>query len=431
MEAVSKYALYKYRRNLLLDTLREENPETDKGVLLLFAGFEIDDRYLFRQESSFYYLTGITEPGVVLLSYFDGREVLYIPTYSSKRETWVSNALRTDSVTATALGVSEIRHLGLPAAGYSLTPFIDQNIYFNLLSDLSNFIKYKEALIFAFKNKTSKYISQIQILEYLSHQLPGFSQVTHDCSYLVHELRKAKDDYELDCLNKAAHITTLAHEAAAASIAPGKYEQEVVAMIESIFTVTGATRPAFPSIVASGKNSTILHYTDRDKELKDGDLVVVDIGSEFKYYASDITRTYPVSGKFTPRQKEVYNIVLDTQKYVESLAAPGMYLNNPEKQDKSLHHLAVSYLKKRGYDKYFMHGIGHFLGLDVHDVGEVNLPLEEGNVITIEPGIYISEENIGIRIEDDYVIVEGGCLPLNEQAPKTVDEIESVMAGHE
>ncbi|MCK4264944.1 aminopeptidase P family protein [Candidatus Babeliales bacterium] len=426
----SEYAIYRHRRDALIEILRDENPEVVEGALIVFAGFEQDDRNLFRQESSFYYLTGVKEPGSVLVSYFDGSDVLYLPVYSGKREQWVTSALKHDETSAGIIQVDEIKHLGLPQRGYSLNSFVGQNTYFNLLNDLSQFLHNPEAQVFTFKDKTTpRYIYQMHAFDYLSSQLPALSKATHDCSYIVHELRKCKDDYEIDCMHKAAQITSLAHNAAAATILPGKTEREVQAMVESIFTVTGASRPAFPSIIASGKNSTILHYTDRNKELKEGDLVVVDIGSEFNYYASDITRTYPVSGKFTSRQKEIYDIVLNTQSYIESIAAPGMYLNNPEKSDKSLHHLAIEYLKKAGgYDKYFVHNIGHFLGLDVHDVGDISLPLEEGHVITIEPGIYIPEESIGIRIEDDYVIIDGGCLPLSGQLSKTTEEIESLMA---
>jgi Xaa-Pro aminopeptidase len=140
-----------------------------------------------------------------------------------------------------------------------------------------------------------------------------------------------------------------------------------------------------------------------------------------------LTRTYPVSGTFSKRQKELYQIVLDTQKYVASLAKPGMWLKNKDKVDQSLHHLAVKFLAKHGYDKYFPHGIGHFLGLEVHDVGDSSVPLHEGDVITIEPGIYIPEENIGIRIEDNYWITKDGAVCLSENVFKEVEEIEEVL----
>ncbi len=186
-------------------------------------------------------------------------------------------------------------------------------------------------------------------------------------------------------------------------------------------------RAAFPSIVATGKNATILHYTLNNAQLKNGDLVIIDIGAEYDYYAADITRTYPVSGFFTKRQREVYDLVLEAQEYIAALAKPGMWLSNKDEQDKSLNHLAKKYLEERGYGKFFPHGIGHFLGLDVHDVGDAKQPLESGDVITIEPGIYIPEESLGVRIEDDYWIVEDGAMCLSEYIPKQAKEIEQMM----
>jgi Xaa-Pro aminopeptidase len=186
-------------------------------------------------------------------------------------------------------------------------------------------------------------------------------------------------------------------------------------------------RPAFPSIVASGKNGTVLHYNENKGALKDGELVVIDIGAELENYCADLTRTYPVSGSFTKRQKELYTLVLETQTYVAEQAKPGIWLKNPDKPDQSLHHLAYKFLEKRGYAKYFPHGIGHYLGLDVHDVGSYSEPLHEGDVITIEPGIYIPEESIGIRIEDNYWITKNGSVCLSENLPKEVEDIEMFM----
>ena len=186
-------------------------------------------------------------------------------------------------------------------------------------------------------------------------------------------------------------------------------------------------RTSFPSIVAGGKNSTVLHYHENSGTLRNGDLVVVDIGAEYNNYCADLTRTYPVSGTFSKRQKEIYEVVLATQEYIASRAKPGMWLKNKDNVEQSLHHLAVKFLAQSGYDKYFPHGIGHFLGLDVHDVGDYTVPLQEGDVITIEPGIYIAEESIGIRIEDNYWITKDGAVCLSENLPKEVEDIEGFM----
>lgn len=161
--------------------------------------------------------------------------------------------------------------------------------------------------------------------------------------------------------------------------------------------------------------------------LKNGQLIVVDIGAEIDHYCADLTRTYPVGGTFTKRQKELYTIVLECQELVASKAKPGMWLSNKEKPEQSLHHIAKKFLDERGYGKYFIHGIGHFLGIDVHDVGDVREPLRDGDVFTIEPGIYIPEENIGIRIEDNYWMVKDGVVCLSESLPKKPEDIEALM----
>ena len=234
-----------------------------------------------------------------------------------------------------------------------------------------------------------------------------------DVSGVVHKSRRVKEDHEINLIYKAAQITSLAIQSAAKSIESGKHEFQIQAVIEYIFRETAAAVPAFPSIIATGKNTTILHSSDRNTKLHADDLVVIDIGAEYGNYASDLTRTFPVGGKFSVRQKEVYDIVLQTQKHIESLAVPGMYLNNPKLPEKSLQHQAVKFLEKYGYSKYFVHGIGHFLGLDVHDVGSGDIPLQPGDVFTIEPGIYIPQENIGIRIEDDYAMADDGVVCLS------------------
>ena len=173
----------------------------------------------------------------------------------------------------------------------------------------------------------------------------------------------------------------------------------------------------------------MLHYCHNNKQMKKGDLVVVDVGAEINYYCADITRTYPVSGTFSDRQREVYTTVLEAQEYIASLAAPGYWLCNNDNPTKSLQHLTVAFLKERGYEKYFPHGIGHFLGIDVHDVGDRSEPLKEGDVITIEPGIYIPQERLGVRIEDNYWITAKGAVCMSDELPRDSYEIEEMMKG--
>jgi Xaa-Pro aminopeptidase len=266
------------------------------------------------------------------------------------------------------------------------------------------------------------------LIDKLHEWIPGFGDKIIDVTYLVEEARRIKDEYEIGLIHNATQLTMIAQEAAAKFITPEKYEYEVQALVEYVFQSVAGAVPAFPSIVATGKNTTVLHCTDRTHQLKEGDLVVVDIGAEYGNYAADITRTYPVSGVFTDRQRMIYQVVLETQAYTESIVVPGMFVRNDKQPEKSLHHHAVKFLQKAGYDKYFYHGVSHFLGLDVHDVGSFDMPLAVGDVFTIEPGIYIPEENIGVRIEDDYVLVDDGVVCLSNDLVKAPADIEALIA---
>jgi Xaa-Pro aminopeptidase len=192
----------------------------------------------------------------------------------------------------------------------------------------------------------------------------------------------------------------------------------------------GADRVGFPSIVGSGPNSTILHYDVNRRQMQDGDLVVLDLGAEYGQYTADVTRTIPVNGKFTARQKELYNLVLGTQQAVIEAVKPGVTV-------RGLSIFAREYMQAHSGDmcgaegcaRYFIHGLSHWLGMRVHDVGDYNMPLQPGMVFTVEPGIYISEEALGIRIEDDVVVTPEGCEVLSGSAPKTIEDIENLMRG--
>jgi Xaa-Pro aminopeptidase len=232
--------------------------------------------------------------------------------------------------------------------------------------------------------------------------------------------RIKKSATELALLEKTVNITLAGHEAAARTIAPGVWEYQVEAALEFEFRNRGAERPSFPSIVGSGPNSTILHYNASTRQMKAGDLVVVDIGAEYSGYAGDVTRTYPVSGKFTPRQREIYQIVLDAQKEALTKVKPGATLQE-------IHRAALAYIQSRGYAEQFPHGTSHYIGLYVHDVGNPRQPLEPGMALTVEPGIYIDREELGVRIEDDVVVTETGYRMLST-FPREIDEIEALMA---
>lgn len=418
---------FKERRKKLIHLVQQQHGMHEgSGAIVLFAGFE-HEHLRFRQESSFYYFTGVQEPGVVLVLDLEGTATLFIPNHGGNRTVWMSSGLEVTEESAHAAGVDKIEYLGQQCDGYQLYPFFSAQGHEKLLKVLGHALQKKQPL-FTLKPQTAYgYVEQRFVLNRLNLFLPGIADAMTDISPLVARMRRVKSVSEIDCLFKAIEITVMAHEGAAQVIEAGKVESQVQAAIEYIFIEAGAQRPAFPTIVGSGSNSTVLHYNLNKDVMRNADVVVVDIGAEYENYCADLTRTYPVSGKFSPRQQELYNIVLDTQEYIADIAKPGYWLSNKEHPDKSLNHLAREFLKDRGYAQYFHHGIGHFLGLDVHDVGDPLEPLQDGDVITIEPGIYISEERIGIRIEDNYWIVKGAAVCLSEDLPKFPGDIEDMV----
>jgi Xaa-Pro aminopeptidase len=276
-------------------------------------------------------------------------------------------------------------------------------------------------------------VREFQFAERARAELPGVQVVS--AANAIGNMRRIKSASEVALLQKAIDITGEAHRDIALNLRPGMYEYEVQALLEAAFTRNGAERPGFPSIVGSGIYSTILHYSENRKRIDDGDLVVCDIGAEYSLYTADITRTYPAGGKFTERQRAIYQLVLDTQAAAAAHFKPGM-------TNGDLHVFAAQYLRQsplrakdadgREYtmDHFFIHGLGHALGMDVHDVADDLHRLQPGEVFTIEPGVYIQTEKLGVRIEDDYLVTPEGTLrKLSGKIPSEPGEIEKIMAG--
>jgi len=417
--------IHQLRRAELRSRIKEAHPQVKQGVVLLSAGFE-SERTPFRQESSFYYLTGITEPGVVMLMELSGKTTLFVPASDMDRSAWLVSDIARIQQHPKEWDIEQVIPLGKSIAGFQMHPFTPAEAYESLIAHLST-LSSAGYTLFAFSpNTPGEYVEQRIFLSRICSWVPGLQARVHDIAPLLASMRRYKDVSEIEALYHAVDITMTAHEAVAHALEPGMNEAEVQATAEYIM-IGSQSRPAFPTIVGSGKNSTVLHYHANSQPLAAGDVVVVDMGAEANYYCADITRTYPVSGSFTARQREVYQHVLDTQEYVASIAKPGMWLFNKDKPAESLHHRAVEFLTKRGYEKYFIHGIGHFLGLDVHDVGDRTQPLEEGDVFTIEPGIYIAAEKIGVRIEDNYWMTKDGVVCLSDELPKSVADIEALV----
>jgi Xaa-Pro aminopeptidase len=230
-------------------------------------------------------------------------------------------------------------------------------------------------------------------------------------------------------VRRAIDISALGHVAAMQAARPGMWEYEIEAVLEAAFRRNGADRLGYPSIVGSGPNTTTLHYDVNRRQTRDGDLVLIDAGAEWGQYTADVTRTFPVSGKFTARQKAIYDLVLGTQQTAFDSTRPGTTIARLEE-------VARGYMRAHSgtlcgdetCDAYFIHGLSHWLGMDVHDVGDYRTPLGPGMVLTLEPGIYLPRESLGVRIEDDVLVTATGAEWLSAKAPKTTTEIERLMS---
>jgi len=253
----------------------------------------------------------------------------------------------------------------------------------------------------------------------ISSALSGAS--TKPMTQAIARLRSRHSPAEIALVQRAVRISEQGFRAAVLEIRSGSPEGRVEAEAERVWKSLGARRPAYPSIVGSGPNSTILHYPRSERTMKDGELILMDMSAEFAHYASDITRTFPVNGKFTPEQRKIYELVLKAQKAAFDTLKPGVYMED-------LDATARKVIEGAGYGDYFIHGLGHFVGLDVHDAGAYLEPLTPGMVITIEPGIYLPDKNFGVRIEDDVLVTETGARFLSDGLPRDPDAIEKLMA---
>jgi Xaa-Pro aminopeptidase len=296
-------------------------------------------------------------------------------------------------------------------------------------------------------------IRQIARMRALNRKPIHPPQTIVDPATIVHEMRVLKSAEEIELMQRAADIAAEAHCEAMKAVRPGMKEYEVEALIEQIFRRQGAAAPAYTSIVGAGANATVLHYINNDGELRDGELLLVDAGAEYKGYASDITRTFPISGHFSKAQREIYDLVLDAQVSCVEMVRPGV--THDQLKQHSIEVLTEGMvrlgllkgktdelIKEKKYEQFYMHGLGHMLGIDVHDVGryyydQESRALEPGVVMTVEPGLYISPQTkdipeqylgIGVRIEDDVLCTQNGPRVLTNKVPKQADEIESLMS---
>jgi len=395
-------------------------------VLFGYTGHEeANPSYVFMQEENFYYLTGHNEEGAALLlvpesaeqkGWTGAREILYLPPRDPRQERWNGPRMGPDDP-----GIQE------------KTGFTRVETFAKLRDTLAGLAKnYPEIYTELPGPHDEGFPHAANWSKWVKDAVPQASVM--DVSSAVGTLRAIKTSGELALIQKAIDPSIDAHLAAMKMVRPGLYEYQVAARMVEIHEYAGCETEAYSPIVGTGFNSTVLHYNKVDRRIEDGDIVLLDVGGQYSGYASDITRTIPANGKFTPRQREIYEIVLGAQNAAMEAVKPGMTLGGNDAT--SLQKIAMDYIDSHGKDKeghslgrYYIHGLSHHVGLNVHDPSGPSRPLEPGMVITIEPGIYIPEENLGVRIEDDVLITATGYKQLTARLPRSPDEIEKIMAG--
>jgi Xaa-Pro aminopeptidase len=380
--------------------------EMGDGVAVIFSqGKEDGDGY--RQSSDFYYLTGVQEADAALVlapkerTY---REFLLLPSRDPEAERWTGERESIGAALREEYGFEKIyrkgRLEGMLVGLCSRSPVCWQLAIANQ--------EYEEQAL------------DLQVYGKISGHLAGVS--TKANPYAIARMRSRHSPDEIALMQRAVRISEAGFRAAVPEIHPGGFEGAVEAEAERVWKTAGARRPAYASIVGSGPNSTILHYPRSERVMQDGELLLMDMSAEFAHYASDITRTVPVNGKFSPEQRKIYELVLKAQTEAFKHLKPGVYYED-------LDAIARKIITDAGYGDYFIHGLGHFVGLDVHDAGVYQEPLEAGMVITLEPGIYLPEKNFGVRIEDDVLITPTGAKFLSDGLPRDPDEVEKWMAS--
>jgi Xaa-Pro aminopeptidase len=393
--------------------------------------------YVIHQEDNFYYVTGHNEEGagvIVLPALKNGaavaaasgannhdgwdgpREIFFLPAKDPAKEKW--NGVR--------LSPSDP---GIEAR----TGFATVKPFSEMRATLERLAKLYPAFctILPYEKENGGYPHEKAVVDWL--QLAAPQAKLKEIRPQISALRQIKTPGELAFLQKAIDLSLDAHLEAMKMMRPGLYEYQVAAKMVEVHAMGGSEAEGYAPIVGAGPNSTTLHYDKLDRKIEDGDIIVLDVGAQYSGYSADITRTLPANGKFTRRQREIYSIVLGAQNAALAMLKPGN--TACKKGDNSAYKVSYDYINSHGKDlhgkplgQYYIHGLSHHIGLDVHDPGEYCAPLQPGMVITVEPGIYIPEESLGVRIEDDVLITESGYKFLSERLPRDPDEIEKIMA---
>jgi Xaa-Pro aminopeptidase len=410
---------------------REALAKASAGVIVLFAPMENsagDATHGFRQEDNYYFLSGLTEPGTAMLiaSADEGKgdvparpytEILFLPARNLIQEKWTGPKLGPENPEASKItGFDRVEEMG------------------RLPNDVGKLLEGAHPVVYtdvSAHGETSASAEPSVFLKRINSYI-----VFQDIKPALVSLRTHKDAGEVVLMRKAVDASVAAHFAAFKAVKPNVTEREISALMQYEWGKRGCERPAYAPIVGSGYYSTVLHYAEDSNTMKGGDVVVIDAAGEYSMYAADITRTLPVNGHFTARQREIYDIVLGAQEAAVAAVQSGKSMLAGDSET-SINKVARDYINAHGKDlhgeslgKYFIHGLGHYIGLNVHDANDYKVPLGPGVMFTIEPGIYIPEENLGVRIEDDYYVdADGKLIKLSAALPSKAEDVEKAMAG--
>jgi Xaa-Pro aminopeptidase len=417
------------------DELRSKMPQG--AVAILFASpvknRSNDVDYEYKQNPNFYYLTGLNEPNAVFLIFkepveINGKsvsEIAFVQKRDAETEVWNGKRFGPE-------GVERVLEIDMALKGEE---------FYKVIKDLKSFsqvwVEFPKGLVDELFNKADLY-DLVNYTKTLTEEISPENLKQKKLDKELAAMREVKTDGEVKLLTKAIEITCLAHRELISQMKEQLTEYQAQAIVEYIFRMNGSEYPGFPSIIGSGENSCVLHYTTNRKPLKSGELVVCDIGAEYRGYTADVTRTIPVNGKFSKEQEIIYNIVLEAQEagIKECIKGNPFYSTNIAATTVISQRLMALGIIKSPADlrRYLMHGVTHYLGLDVHDAGTYG-EFKPNTVVTVEPGIYIPEGspcdpkwwNIGVRIEDDILITDGEPINLSACVPRTIEEIEALM----
>lgn len=412
--------MYKIRQEKVFNKLK------DGSILILYSGLapkkSADQVYPYEVNRNFYYLTGIDQPDSYLLMVKGAnnqKAILFLEPYSELKALWEGEVLKFDVA-------KELSQVDDVLANNTIKNVTSQYLS-PTRSAVYGEIKY---LYFDFERLNmfeSPYVTE-KLANNFSKLYPHLK--IKNINAFLNDLRSVKEEHEVDLIKEAIAITNEGLLNIFENAEPGLKENQIEAYYNFVLNWHGV-KPSFKTIAASGVNATVLHYEKNNAYTEDNDLILFDLGVEFNKYCSDISRTIPVNGKFTKRQKEIYEIVLNCNKEVIKFLKPGVTnveFNNYAKKLLADGLIKIGKIKDESeLSKYYYHSIGHFLGLDVHDVGDYTKPFKAGQILTVEPGLYLKDEKIGIRIEDNILLTENGSINLSKSIPKEIADIERIM----